>query len=42
MLADSRYDLVKGTNMVDYVEGLYDQLKADGVNTESRGEFPDV
>lgn len=29
-----RYDLVKGTNMVDYVEQLYEQAKAEGVAVE--------
>jgi translation initiation factor 3 subunit E len=30
----SRYDLVKGTNMVDYVEQLYEQAKSEGVDVQ--------
>lgn len=36
-LAKAQYDLVKGTNMVDYVEQLYEQAKADGASLEPRG-----
>ena len=28
--------------MVDYVEGLYEQLKADGVSPDSRGKSPEM
>jgi hypothetical protein len=34
---EPRYDLVKESNMVDYVEGLYEQLKTDGVRTDAKG-----
>jgi translation initiation factor 3 subunit E len=31
----AQYDLVKGTNMVDYVKQLFDQAKSEGVEVES-------
>jgi translation initiation factor 3 subunit E len=35
LLTLRRYDLVKGTNMVDYVKQLFDQAKSEGVEVES-------
>jgi hypothetical protein len=37
--ADGRYELVKETNMVDYVESLYNGAKDAGASVEAIGMF---
>lgn len=34
-----RYELVKGTNMVDYVESLYGQATEAGAQAEGQGAY---
>lgn len=36
-IAKAQYDLVKGTNMLDYVETLHGQISSEGGSIESRG-----
>lgn len=37
VVTDDRYELVKETNMVDYVESLYNGAKDAGASVESIG-----
>lgn len=38
-LSKAHYDLVKGTNMVDYIQQVQEQMQAHGMETEKSGQL---